>query len=158
MPIDGSGCLKMSIKRKAKAASPRKRILIVDDHPVMREGIVQWIRQTSDLEVCGQVETVAQALSLVKNAKPDLVLTDILLLGQNGLELVKELHVSNPALPVLVLSMQDELLFARSALLAGARGYIMKGAGGDRVVEAIREILQGHIVLSPAAKARLQED
>jgi len=148
----------MKSKPKPPPTSNRKRILVVDDHPLMREGIAQWIQRAPDLEVCCQAESAAQALSLVTKLKPDLVLTDISLTGRNGLELIKDLRALQPDLPALVLSMHDEALYAGRALRAGARGYIMKRAGGDRVIEAIREALQGRIALSPEMATHLLED
>lgn len=148
------------MKTKAKTSSPaqRKRILLVDDHPLMREGVAQWIQRAPDLAVCGEAESAAQALSLVGKLKPDLVLTDISLAGRNGLELIKDLQAFDPGIPVLVLSMHDESLYAGRALQAGARGYVMKRAGGDRVVEAIREVFQGRIALSPEMTTHLLEE
>ncbi len=148
----------MKPKPKTPPLPKRKRILVVDDHPLMREGVVQWIQRAPDLEVSGQAESAAEALSLVVKLKPDLVLVDISLPGRNGLELIKELGTLQHGLPVLVLSMHDESLYAGRALRAGARGYIMKRAGGDRVVEAIREVLQGRIAVSPEMATHLLEE
>jgi DNA-binding NarL/FixJ family response regulator len=110
------------------------------------------------LEVCGEAESVPEAISLVKKRKPDLVVTDLSLKEKDGLELIKSLRTMHPALPVLVLSMHSESLFARPALRAGARGYIMKQDGGQRVIEAIREIFQGHLALSPKIRADLPKN
>jgi DNA-binding NarL/FixJ family response regulator len=148
----------MKQKPKTQPPTKRKRILVVDDHPLMREGVAQWIQRAPELEVCGQAESAAQALSLTEKLKPDLVLTDISLMGRNGLELIKDLHALQPDLPVLVLSMHEESLYAGRALRAGARGYVMKRAGGDGVVEAIREVLQGRIALSPEMATHLLEE
>jgi len=148
----------MKAKPKNPPSSQRKRILVVDDHPLMREGVAQWIQRAPGLEVCGEAESAAQALSLVEKLKPDLVLTDISLTGRSGLELIKDLGALRPGLPVLVLSMHDESLYAGRALRAGARGYVMKRAGGDRVVEAIREVLQGRIAISPEMATHLIEE
>ncbi len=148
----------MKPKTKTPAAPKRKRILVVDDHPLMREGVTQWIQRAPDLEVCGAAESAAQAISLAEQFQPDLVLTDISLSGRDGLELIKDLRALRPDLPVLVLSMHEESLYAGRALRAGARGYIMKRAGGDRVVEAIREVFQGRIAVSPELTTRLLEE
>jgi len=145
-------------KFKSPLPNPRKRILIVDDHPLMCEGIARWIEGTSDLEVCGRAESAAVALSLAERVKPDLVLTDIALAGRSGLELTKDLRAVRPELPVLVLSMHEESLYAGRALRAGARGYVMKRAGGDRVIEAIREVLKGRIAVSPEMATHLLEE
>jgi DNA-binding NarL/FixJ family response regulator len=148
------------MKPKPKTPPPPERqgILLVDDHPLMREGVARWIQRAPELEVCGQAESAAEALSLVAKLKPDLVLVDISLPGSNGLELIKDLAALQPGLPVVVLSMHDESLYAGRALRAGARGYIMKRAGGDRVVEAIREVLQGRIAVSPQMATHLLEE
>lgn len=143
---------------KSPAAPGRKRVLLVDDHPLVREGIVQWIQRSPDLEVTCQAESASQALALAEKAKPDLVLTDISLPGRSGLELIKDLHALQPELPVLVLSMHEESLYAARALRAGARGYVMKSAGGEQVVDSIRAALQGRIVVSPKIATLLLEE
>ncbi|HTV42154.1 MAG TPA: response regulator transcription factor [Candidatus Sulfotelmatobacter sp.] len=148
----------MKTKPKDLISSKKKRILLVDDHPLMREGLTQWINRTGDLEVCGEAESAAQAMSRVERLKPDLVLIDISLAGGDGLELIKSLRAVQPDRPMLVLSMHDESLNARRALRAGARGYIMKRVGGERVVEAIREVFQGRIVVSPVMATHLLEE
>ena len=148
----------MKSKSNIPAKPLRKRILIVDDHPMMREGVGQWIQRAPDLEVCGEAGSATEALSLVEKLKPDLVLTDISLTGRNGLELIKDLCALQPGLPVLVLSMHEESLYAGRALRAGARGYIMKRSGGNRVVEAIAEVFQGRIAVSQAMATRLLEE
>ena len=151
----------MATKRKTKEKSEgsvlRKRILVVDDHPVMREAVVQWINNSTDMDVCGEAESVVKAVSLAKKSKPDLVLTDISLKGKDGLELIKSLRAMNPALPVLVLSMHSESLYARRAFSAGASGYIMKRDGGEHVVKAIREIFQGRVAISPNFSVALRK-
>lgn len=148
----------MKPKLKTQPTPRRKRILVVDDHPLMREGVAQWIKRAPDLEVCGEAESAAQALSLAERLKPDLVLTDISLTGRDGLELIKDLRALRPELPVLVLSMHEESLYAGRALRAGARGYVLKRAGGGRVVEAIREVFQGRIAVSPEMATQLLEE
>jgi DNA-binding NarL/FixJ family response regulator len=148
----------MKTKSKNSIASKRKRILLVDDHPLIREGLTQWINRAGDLEVCGEAESAAQAMSRAEKLKPELVLVDISLAGGDGFELIKNLRALEPERPLLVLSMHDESLNAGRALRAGARGYIMKRAGGERVVEAIREVFQGRIVVSPAMATHLLEE
>lgn len=148
----------MKTKSKDPVPSKKRRILIVDDHPLIREGLAQWINRAGDLEVCGEAESAAQAMSRVEKLKPDLVLVDISLAGGDGLELVKSLRALQPERPLLVLSMHDESLNAGRALRAGARGYIMKRVGGERVVAAIREVFQGRIVVSPAMATHLLEE
>ena len=148
----------MSRKLQAGHGKARKRVLLVDDHPLLREGIAQWIQRAPDLEVCGQAGSAADALALAAKLKPDLVLADISLPGRDGLDLIKDLRASQPERLVLVLSMHEESLYAGRALRAGARGYLMKRAGGERVVQGIREVLQGRIVLSPEMATNLLEE
>lgn len=147
----------MKKQSTAPADPSRKRILLVDDHPLMREGLAQWIRRAPELEICGEVASAAEALAAVQKLKPDLVLTDISLPGRNGIELIKDVRAHFPKLPVLVLSMHDEALYAGRALRAGARGYLMKRAGGERVVEGIRQALSGGMVLSPEMSTSILE-
>jgi DNA-binding NarL/FixJ family response regulator len=148
----------MKPKASVSSGAPRKRILLVDDHPLMREGVAQWIRRASDLEVCGEAETAAAAMTAIEKLKPDLVLTDISLPGRSGIELIKDLQVQHPKVPVLVLSMHDESLYAGRALRAGARGYLMKRAGGERLVQGIREVLAGRIAVTPDMATLLLEE
>lgn len=126
----------------------RKRIIVVDDHPMSREGIVQWIRNEPDLDVCCEAQTAEEALDAVIAIKPDLVLTDITLPRKSGLELIKDIHAIAPALPLLVISMHDETLYAERVLRAGGSGYVTKQEGGDTIISAIRRILAGQVYLS----------
>jgi DNA-binding NarL/FixJ family response regulator len=146
------------LKSPENSISHGHRILIVDDHPLMREGVANWINREPDLEVCGEADTASEALLAIQNLRPDLVLTDIALPGRNGLELIKDVQALNPMLPVVVLSLHDENLYAGRALRAGARGYVMKRAGGERVVSAIREVLRGRMALNPDMAIRLLEE
>lgn len=148
----------MKSKATTQPARDRKRILVVDDHPLMREGVIKWIEATLDLAVCCEASSAAQALSLAEKHRPDLVLADISLPGRNGLELVKDLRALFPNLPVLVLSMHDESLYAGRALRAGARGYVMKRAGGEQLIKAIREVLDGRIAVSSEMATHLLEE
>jgi len=138
--------------RQAQRAS---RILIVDDHPITREGLAQLIRHEANLLVCGEAETAAEALEKARSTNPDLVLVDITLPGRSGLELIKDLQSVRPTLPTLVISMHDEVLFAERALRAGARGYIMKHEGGSKVIRAIRTVLSGEIYVSDGVSRRV---
>ena len=133
------------------------RILIVDDHPMMREGLRTLISRERDLIVCGEAETAGQALDAVANLKPDLVLADITLPGRNGIELIKDICALQQAMLILVISMHDEALYAERALRAGARGYIMKEEGGPTMIKAIRQVLDGRIYLSDKMSARILE-
>jgi DNA-binding NarL/FixJ family response regulator len=141
---------------KAKSATnARRRILIVDDHPIVREGLVQQLNREPDLVVCAQASNAAQALAAVEEHQPDLVLVDINLPGRNGLELMHDLRAVAPKLPMLVLSMHDESVFAERVLRAGGRGYVSKEAGGDKLLEAIRRALRGQIYVSETVSTRL---
>ena len=124
-------------------ACAASRVLIVEDHPIFRMGMTDLINQEKDLKVCGHADDVTTARTALGNLSPDMVIVDITLKASNGLELVKEIHDRDRHLPVLVLSMHDEALYARRALRAGARGYIMKEEASDAVVSAIRKILAG---------------
>ena len=135
----------------------QKRIMVVDDHPTTRNGIADWIRREQDLSVCAEAQNAEQALDAVSKSKPDLVLTDITLPGKSGLELVKDLRAMRPDLPVLVVSMHDECLYAERVLRAGARGYIMKHESGDDILRAIRRVLSGKLYVSEQMSARILE-
>jgi len=119
----------------------RKRILIVDDHPMMRYGIAQLISQQTDLEVCGEQQDAQGALAAVNASKPDLVLAELNLPGKSGLQLIHDLKTEHPDVGVLVLSRHDEAVYAERVLRSGARGYLMKSAGADTLIEALREDL-----------------
>jgi DNA-binding NarL/FixJ family response regulator len=147
----------MTAAEKRKSQKSKKRILIVDDHPMMRQGLAQLISDEPDLAVLGEAATARQALDLVTARKPDLVLLDISLPDKNGLELVKDIHALSPEVLILAVSMHDEALFAERMLRAGARGYIMKQEGGKELLAAIRQILRGQIYVSGKISARILE-
>ncbi|MBV9492076.1 MAG: response regulator transcription factor [Verrucomicrobia bacterium] len=134
-----------------------KRILIVDDHPMMREGLRALIGRERDLDVCGEAETASEALEAALRLRPDLVLVDIALPGRNGLELIKDLHAIDAALPILVVSMHDELLWAERVFRAGARGYVMKREAGPIMIEAIRRVLGGRLYVTEKVSSRIVE-
>lgn len=142
-------------KKPSGPAARKRRVLIVDDHPLFRRGISQLIANEPDVMVCGEAETSDEAVAEVERLEPDLAVVDVSLRGANGLELVKTLRTLRPALPVLVLSMHDESLYAERALRAGARGYIMKHAPPEHVMDAMRRVMAGEIYLSPEASHRL---
>ena len=125
-----------------------KRILIVDDHPMTRQGVSQLLSREPDLAVCGEVENAQQAMVAVQSLKPDLVLTDITMPGKSGLEFLKDMQTLHAGVPVMVLSMHDETIYAERALRAGARGYLMKSESGDRLLEAVRQVLRGEVYVS----------
>ncbi|HEX5109229.1 MAG TPA: response regulator transcription factor [Vicinamibacterales bacterium] len=126
----------------------KTRILIVDDHPIVRLGIRQMLAAERDLEVCGEAESADAARQLIRSTRPDLAIVDLSLAQGSGLDLVRSLHESESTLPVLVLSMHDEALFAERVIRAGARGYIMKREAITGLVGAIRQVLSGRIYVS----------
>ncbi len=145
----------MPTPRSKATAEARRRILIVDDHPIVREALVQQLSREADLVVCAQAANASHALAAVEEHKPDLALVDINLPGRSGLELIRDIRVVMPRLPVLVLSMHDESVFAERVLRAGGRGYVSKEAGGDQLLEAIRCVLGGQIYVSAGVSTRL---
>ncbi len=132
-----------------------QRILLVDDHPIVRHGLTQLINTEADLEVCGEASDVVEAIQAVAELKPDLVLVDISLRDSNGLELIKQLRSKGNELPLLVLSMHDESLYAERALRAGANGYVMKEQADETVIEAIRKILAGDLYVSKKVSVQM---
>jgi len=130
------------------AGPAKKRILVADDHPFIRVGLTHMINHEADLIVCGEAASIAAVRQGVEQLKPDLLLTDLCLGDGDGLELIKSLKAQFPALPILVLSQQDETLFAERVLRAGARGYIMKERATQDVMEGIRTILAGDLYVS----------
>lgn len=133
----------------------KTNVLIVDDHPVARQGLAQLINQEPDLHVCADVENAMQALEAIKSLKPDLVIVDITLKEGSGLELIKDIKTRFASLPTLVFSMHDESLFAERALEAGALGYVMKEEPTETIIVAIRRVLDGDIYLSEPMIDRL---
>ncbi len=124
------------------------KILLVDDHPLVREGLVNLISQQSDLEICGEAANEPQALELIGAVQPDVAIVDISLENGSGIELIKSIKVIHPLVRVLVLSMHDESLYAERALRAGARGYIMKREAARKIIEGIRRVLAGQLYVS----------
>lgn len=131
------------------------KILIVDDHPSVREGLALRISLHADLEVCGEAETEDQALGLVKQTSPDLVLVDVSLKSGHGIELIKRIRTLDPAIKMLVISGFQESLYAERALRAGALGYLNKQESNEKMIEAIRTVLAGERFLSPEMSRRL---
>lgn len=132
----------------AVSTAGKNRIVIVDDHPIVRQGLALLINREPDLTVCGDAEERTSALELIRETKPDLAVVDISLHGPDGLVLLKEIRTLATGLPVLMLSMMDELLYAERALRAGASGYIMKQEATETLLTAIRRILQGDVYVS----------
>src|SRR5690348_17003723 len=142
------------MKKKSNSA---RRLLIVDDHPMMREGLAQLIEHEPDLCAAHQADNAAQALQMIAADLPDLMLLDISLPDKNGLEVIKDVHALYPTLPILVVSMHDETLYAERVLRAGGRGYVMKQEGGKKLMQAIRQVLSGQIFVSEKMSAKILE-
>jgi len=146
----------MNTKQKKTAAKNSiSKVFIVDDHPIIRQGLGQLIDNEKDLSVCGQAEDAYEAMKEITKLKPDLIIVDISLRRSNGLELIKNLRQDNPSLGVLVLSMHNETLYAERGLRAGANGYIMKEEAPEKIIHAIRRILGGKIYVSENVATRM---
>jgi DNA-binding NarL/FixJ family response regulator len=133
----------------------KHRILLVDDHAIVREGFAELINSRADLEVCGQAASAPEATSAVERFKPDMVVVDLSLQGGSGLDLIKNLKTLDPFLRLLVLSMHDETLYAERALRAGALGYVMKREDSGTFLQAVHDVLQGRVFLSQAMRDRM---
>ena len=138
----------MTKKEKTAAPAPVRSILIVDDHPVVRQGVRHVIEQEPDLRIVAEAESASEALNALQQHKLDLAIVDISLKGTDGLELTKWIRAQDEKLPVLIMSMHDESLYAERVLRAGAHGYIMKAEVADKIVIAVRRVLRGEIYLS----------
>lgn len=130
-------------------------VLLVDDHPVVRQGLAQFINGETDLRVCGQAGDAHEAMRMIETLHPDVAVVDLSLKDRPGIELIKDIDSRFPGLPVLVLSMHDESLWAERVIRAGARGYIMKEEATERVLSALRRVLKGEIWVSDQVGARL---
>lgn len=126
----------------------KRKVLVVDDHPIVREGLAQMIDREPDLAVCGYAGDMQRAVQLITSLKPDILIVDISLDGPDGLDLLKHIRSHDPGLPVLILSMHDESIYAERALRAGANGYIMKQEATDNVLDALRRILNREVYVS----------
>jgi DNA-binding NarL/FixJ family response regulator len=135
--------------------SKKSRVVIVEDHPMFRERLAHLINKEEDMIVCGEADNVLDGLALIQRAKPSLAIVDITLRGSGGLDLLKDIRAHEIELPVLVLSMHDESLYAERALRAGAKGYITKHEASAKVMVAIRSVLGGEIYLDPQIMARI---
>ena len=147
--------MNMKSSRGTRSAEPRKRILIVDDHPITRRGLTELINQEPDLVVCGEAENASGAMEAINTLKPDLALVDITLPRKSGLVLVQDILLMAPRVRVLVLSMHDENLYAERVLRSGGHGYIMKNEGGEKLLGAIRQVLDGKTYVSEAVSSRI---
>ncbi|MDZ4403970.1 response regulator transcription factor [Prosthecobacter sp.] len=132
-----------------------KRLLVVDDHPVFRHGICQFLDQFSDVAVCGEAANAQLALEAMRQLKPEVVLLDVSMPGTNGIELIKHMLAEQPSLIILIISMHDESLYALRALRAGAKGYVMKQQAMENILEALRKIIGGGIYVSPQFSEKL---
>jgi DNA-binding NarL/FixJ family response regulator len=139
------------------AHTARKKILIVDDHPVLRRGLAALIESEPDLAICATAATCQAALEAIRKSQPDLVIVDLALGAGDGLDLIKEMKVRHPEIPSLVLSMHDESVYAERSLKAGARGYITKQQLDETVLVAIRRVLDGETYMSDPLERRLAE-
>ncbi len=142
-------------KRQGETEREKTKIIIVDDHPIIRKGLSDLINQEKDLEVCGQAEDAHEGLQAIKTLNPDMVVVDISLKETSGIELIKDIKTQHPNLPVLALSMHDESLYAERALRAGAKGYIMKAEATEKVITAIRKVLRGELYVSDRMAAKM---
>jgi len=133
----------------------KRKVLVVDDHPIVREGLAQMINREPDLAVCGEAADAQTTLQLIADLRPDILIVDISLNGPDGLDLLKEIRTKDPSLPVLILSMHDESIYAERALRAGANGYIMKQEATDNVLGALRRILNREIYVSTRIANRM---
>jgi DNA-binding NarL/FixJ family response regulator len=133
----------------------RKTVLVVDDHPLMRQGLAMLINQQQDMQVCGEAEEAHAAMQAIAQRRPDIVILDISLNGPDGLEVLKDIRASDPDLPVLILSMHDEAIYAERALRARANGYIMKQEATEKVLVAVRRILNGDLYLSDRVSTKM---
>jgi DNA-binding NarL/FixJ family response regulator len=138
----------MAAKAQISATPKKFRVLLVDDHPIVRQGLALLIDRESDLCVCGEAEGAHSAFHAITTLRPDMVVLDISLNGPDGLDVLKEIRANTTNLPVLILSMHDESIYAERAMRAGANGYIMKQEATEKVLVAIRRILQGEVYLS----------
>jgi DNA-binding NarL/FixJ family response regulator len=145
----------MAQAKPNRVEDARTRILLVDDHAVVRYGIGQLINRQSDLVVCGEEENASNALTAIAKLKPDLVIADISLKDSSGLELMRNIKAQYSGLPVLVVSAHDESIYAEIAFRAGALGYLMKQEALDKIISAIRRVLSGNIYVSEALAAKM---
>ena len=147
--------MKSPVPSKNGARETRHRIIIVDDHPLLRRGMAALLSEQPDLDVCGEAQDTKGALQAMRDLTPDVALVDINLPGANGLELIKLMLAEQPKLRILVVSMHDESLYALRSLRAGAKGYLMKAEALEQMVSAVRRVAQGDIYVTPRFSERL---
>jgi DNA-binding NarL/FixJ family response regulator len=141
----------------AQPEAKPKRLLLIDDHPIMRYGLAQLVADEAGLEICGQAGNAREGLEAVGRLVPDLAVIDLTLPDKNGLELLKDIHALYPSIHCLVLSMHDEDMYAERALRAGARGYLMKEVASEQFIHAVKKVLAGGIYVSEAMASRMLE-
>ena len=142
----------------ARVLPARKKILVADDHPMTRDGVTHLLNKQTDLTVCGEAGNPSQALLEIEKSRPDLLLTDMTMPGRSGIEFIKDVVALHPGLAILIVSMHDEVIYAERALRAGARGYIMKEAGGEKLLIAVRRVLDGQVYVSEGMSARILDN
>jgi DNA-binding NarL/FixJ family response regulator len=142
-------------EQQNKSNENRRKILVVDDHPIVRDGLADLINKEKDIVVCGWAEDIPQTIKAIKNLNPDAVTVDISLRDASGLELIKDIKTRFPSLPILALSMHEESFYAERAIRAGARGYITKQEATKKVIMAIRQVLDGRLYLSEKMKEKV---
>jgi DNA-binding NarL/FixJ family response regulator len=140
--------LKAKSKTTCRRSAEKTRVAIVDDHPIVRQGLAELVNCQDDMVHCGDAADYAEALDMVARTAPDVAIVDISLRDSNGIDLIRELHSRHPALTVLVLSMHDESFYFERVLKAGARGYITKDEASETVISAIRKVLEGQMYVS----------
>lgn len=145
-------------RQKGTTEKRKAKIILVEDHPIFRQGLADLINQQQDMVVCGHAENASEAMRVIKKLKPDAVITDITLKETSGVELIKDIKAQYPNIPVLTLSMYDESHYAERTLRAGAKGYIAKQEAPEKVITAIREILNGKVYLSDRMTARMLDN
>ena len=133
----------------------RIKVLVVDDHPIVRFGLINFINEDKDFCVCGEADNAHNALQAIQESVPDVAIIDIRLKGQSGIELIKNIKVRYPDLPVIALSMYDESIYAERLLCAGAKGYIMKQEGCEKVIEGLHQVLDGGIYVSDKIRSKI---
>jgi len=142
-------------KLRMMVSQVMKKVLLVDDHPLLLDGLARLITTVCGCEICGMAANVSQAHALVEVETPDLIITNLSMPGRNGMELIKDLGATHPEIPIIVFSAHDELMYAERALRAGARGYVMKDKPPERMVEAIRVVLAGGVFVGKAVTNHL---
>jgi DNA-binding NarL/FixJ family response regulator len=145
----------VSSARAADKAMNITKVLIVDDHPIVRQGIRLLVDQEPDMAVCGEADCATEAMKAIENTGPDVAIVDLSLKDSSGLDLIKDIRIRYPDLVVLVLSMRDEFFYAERVLRAGARGYITKEEGTEKVIDGIRKVLAGEICLAEKLAAKM---